>query len=135
MSETFLERLPCKLTDGEVARKADELAHELSKLNEIEAKKKEATATFSAAIKQTNTRIHELGDTVRTKSEYRQIECVEQRAFEQNLINIKRRDTGDVVRTRAMTAKERQEELGFGFTPELDADDDGVIEESESAPH
>jgi hypothetical protein len=129
--EPGFERLPCKLTDIELKSRGLELGHKLSELNDLEAKKKAAASTFSSAIKEVNAKIHELGETQRTGTEYRQVEVREERAFESNLIKIVRRDTGEQVRTRAMTGEERQEELFAGHTRNPD-DDESDLDELDS---
>lgn len=107
----LVERLPCRLSAGEKERKADELTRELDQLAELKARKADATRLYGAEIKAADKRVYELSLQVRTGIEHRAVRVAERRLFERNLVEIFRVDTGEIVRTRALEAGERQEEL------------------------
>lgn len=122
MSNTF-EKLPVQLSDEEVRLRGEELA---AKRKEWEAVKAEAKAAAQAAksqLDELDTDISELARVVRARTEWRDVEVIEQRDFDRGLVETIRTDTGEVVRSRAMTGGERQITLlGAGARREGDED-------------
>lgn len=119
-----IETLPVKLTESEVAVRADELAEKVKALSD---EREGAKATASAAkerIAEIETEVRELAYTVRNKTENRHVECREIRNEERRTMDIVRVDTGETVRYRAMTMNE----LTRPLFPVAELDGDGSTE-------
>lgn len=123
-SESFAERLSCRLTAQETLRKGAELVETMADKGLLELEIKEQTSTLKAQVKKLSQRSDALALEIRTGEEYRQVECTERRDFRNNLVDVVRMDTGEVVRSRPMTAGERQEQIDFA-RHEVDNDNDG----------
>lgn len=110
--------MPCQLTEDEKAIRSSELAAATRDFfdarERMDAAKQEFKATretlqdvIDAAM--SNTR--KLGNIVRTGHEERAVKCDDIVASKRGMVDRVRRDTGEVVGTRAMTEAERQRAL------------------------
>lgn len=124
----IFQRLPCALSEAEKALRADELAREVKRHGEIELAKKAAAEAHAKELKESDRRIGELAEQVRTGVEPREVECQEVVRFARNLVETIRLDTGEVVSSRAMRPEERQEAIDFG-------DEAGDAEDLKSRTH
>lgn len=114
MSEQIIVRqLPCVMTAAEKALKANELVAVLGTISDLEEEKKAATASLTARIKEEKKKGGELAQEVRTGKEVRPIQCYERFRYEADMVELVRDDTAEVVSTRAMDPRDRQEKLGY----------------------
>lgn len=109
--------LPCDLQQEEYETKSHDLA---GLCQEINAKK--AAASFAAKqakeeIEKMEERRQRLAEIVRSKQEYRSVECVERFDYVDRLARTVRLDTGETVKTRAMELHEYQEQMDLHATP------------------
>ena len=102
------EHLPCKLTDDEVAAEARRLATVTTELFDKEEAKKAAASGYADEIKQlkANQKVH--ADHVRTRTAWRFVECVEMYNGDSRMVELIRRDTGEIVTKRPATDADRQ---------------------------
>jgi hypothetical protein len=130
----FVERLPCKLSDDELALKSRELAHAVNKRDSLTLEKSLAAQRFAKDLKECERRIGDLAEEVRNGVEYRHIKVIERKNFERNVVEIIRTDTHEPCGQRAMRGDERQADmfpkaepqlaLGDELGPDDEADDD-----------
>jgi hypothetical protein len=99
------------LTDGEVASRKDELVAVDSEIDDLEDQRKAAAQEFKGKLEPRRDRRRELIHAIETGRETLEVECVEAWDYRRNVVEIKRRDTGEVVEERAMDGDERQEDL------------------------
>lgn len=103
--------LPCPLTDAEVAYRADKLANLVREMHAMEAEKRAEAQRFKTAIEEHDAAIEALATQVRTRTEYRTVECQEQ--LRGSLVDTVRCDTGEIVERRPASKGELQQSL-FG---------------------
>lgn len=108
---SFTERMPCKLTDAELVDRGGKLADAYAEADALEAERKNTNDGFKAKIELVEQRVRDLAGTLRTKQETREVELLEEYDYRTFSVRVKRADTGEMVRERAMTKNERQEEL------------------------
>lgn len=108
MQRTEVRHLPVKLHQSEVLVKAKQAAEGLSKLKGLEDDKAEATKDYAEQIKKKRRELDLLAHEVSTGTEVRPVECdlVPRRVDE--MIDVVRPDTGEVVSSRPMTQSERE---------------------------
>lgn len=111
MQSGFVEKLPCDLTRDEKLKKAEEMAEQLKARAELELTAKASADEFKQKLKQLDRTIGDRAEEVRTGLEYRQVECTERGRYRDNIVDVIRIDTGEVVRSRPMTVNERQDSL------------------------
>lgn len=116
--QIIVKDLPCVMTAAEKALKSDQLVAVLGTINDLEEEKKAATAELGAKLKSEKKRGGFLAHEVRTGKEVRPIECVERNRYEDDLVDLIRNDTGEVVQTRAMDPRDRQAHMDLGRTDE-----------------
>ena len=108
---TTIEQCKYQFSKIELIEIAEILARKLSEAETKEAEKKDVASQFATQIKTLQNEMSALAACVRNKYEYRGIECDVLLDYKNNAVNYVRQDTGETVRTRVMTATERQEEL------------------------
>jgi hypothetical protein len=111
--DVFWEQHPVDLTPKEKLLKSEMLAEELHQLDQLDLKKKLFMDDWKASVAEHETKRDELARHVRTGKEYRDVECFESPQYEDSTVEIIRRDTGEVVRKRAMRPDERQQKMPF----------------------
>lgn len=116
----FVEQLPCRLRESEKLLKSEELAEQLRQREIVEAEKKEANDAFKARLSEADRQVQRLAHEIRTGEEYRAVQCTEIGRWSENVVDIVRSDTGEVVRSRPMAAGERQALLELGDEPAND---------------
>lgn len=109
--DTWTEAFPVVLTPEELATNAALMTQTALEIEELEAEKKVRTADIKGKIDGKKARFRELVRIQKSGQEEREVELFEEFVFAQNSVNIRRVDTNEVVRSRAMYASERQEAL------------------------
>lgn len=103
--------LSCNLTDDERLAKGQEAARALERYDELEQEKKDQTRAIADEMKGLRAATKKLARQLRDGKEVRPVECAEDLEFRTGTVRIIRKDTGEVVETRPMTAKERTPSL------------------------
>ena len=111
METTLIEDLPVELTEPELLAKANASAELWRKGALLEEEKKRITADYKTRIDGIKDEIALLSDQIRSRKELRPVECFERRRPDEMMIDVIRKDSYTVVRSREMTAQERQEKL------------------------
>jgi hypothetical protein len=106
-----LEKLPCILSASERARKADELAREVSHHGALELEKSLTAKALGEKLKESDRKIRDLAESIRNGSELREVKCTTVKDFEHNVVHTRRLDTKEIVSSRPMQAGERQQEM------------------------
>lgn len=101
-----IETLPVKLTESEVAVRADELAERVKAFADEKEGAKEMAAAAKERLATIEGEVRRLASVVRNKTEHRPVECREIRNEERRTMDLVRVDTGETVRYRAMTMHE-----------------------------
>lgn len=104
----FTEQLPCALTDSDLAQIARAIGGKRHEIQDLEAKKRQATDHYKALIDGAQAKADELAEAARAGVEQREVLCVEAFVWRSGKVVVRRDDTGEVVRERAMTVEERQ---------------------------
>lgn len=128
---SFTERMPCKLTDQDLLRIGKEAAAAEIEIGTLEDERKNANDGYKAKIALAEQRRSELLATIRTETEVRDVECIEEFVFATNTVRVTRVDTGAVVRQRAMSRSERQLTLDEVTAPTSEDDDSEEDEEED----
>jgi hypothetical protein len=110
----FTEKMACKLSNEDILVIADQIEKADAEACALEDDRKATNDTFKAKIALAEQRRADLIAKVRSKTEMRDVELVEEFLFSTNTVRISRADTKALVRERAMTRAERQEELPLG---------------------
>lgn len=111
--------LACRMNQDEINDKAQELARRCQELNDEKERKKDAAASYAAAIKSLETIVSNLSRCVATGEEWREVDILEWYDHERGYVYVKRLDTGAVIEERPMTAKEMLMPLRLDDRPEL----------------
>jgi hypothetical protein len=114
MQSDFVEKLPCELTREETLAKGAEMALMIKQHGEVELEAKETADTFKKQFKRLDRTISERAEEVRTGVEHRLVPCTERGRYRENMVDVVRLDTGEIVRSRPMTESEKQQALPFG---------------------
>lgn len=140
--ETIKEYLKYEFTPAELAEIAEDMAKAAEEMDAAEARKKSVTAQVKAEYEKAAAEHKEHYQKYRNRGEYRNIKC--EKLFDdiKGTVTITRLDTGEVVKQRAMTSSERQQELDLGGResgidrePDVDETDaDADVIDAEFAP-
>jgi seryl-tRNA synthetase len=106
--EITTQILHCRLSTDELLKYSDQLSCEVNEVASLQAKKAAAASDYKAKIEAKEEIITDLARKVRTKEEDREVECEIVKDWEHKCVRTTRRDTGEVVGERAMTAEEMQ---------------------------
>ena len=109
--------LTCDLTEDEILVKGKELAKKLAELDGIEDEKSTAVAEFNRRLKEAAAFTAKLVVQIESRSEVRDVACVEQFNDAEDEVKTIRKDTGEQVSVRAMYDYEHQQEMKLE-TPE-----------------
>jgi hypothetical protein len=110
-TEVIKDVLPVKLTDVERMQCADALANALQSVTDAKNKKKSIVKNLDREIAEIEQEAVELRDAVATGREYREVIVHRVLDYEKAIVTETRTDTGEVLRSRAMTDEERQATL------------------------
>lgn len=103
---TIYRALPTRLSPEERDDRARELARQVREKGRVESAAKESASEFKEQIKAIDKAIFRLSEAANNGVEERDVECHEVLAG--NQVTVFRRDTGEVVETRAATKQEMQ---------------------------
>jgi hypothetical protein len=95
----------------ELAEIADAMAKSAGEMDAAEAKKKSVTAQVKAEFEAASAEHQKNARLYRDKFDYRNIDCEMLMDHVTGRVTVFRLDTGELVKSRAMTAEERQQEL------------------------
>lgn len=108
--------LPCDLTPEERDARVDSLV-ELHKRKEATIKKRsEITSKLNGEVKEIDSEIATLTDTISTRRENREVRCRVEKDFEAGTIDTIREDTGDCIDSRRLREEERQTAIPGALT-------------------
>lgn len=119
--DRFEEALPVKIDASVADERARTLASIVHDHDALLDRKREVNAQFREKISFYRERMKELSESVQACTELRPVTCIERLNTRQNAVEVVRLDTGEIVRSRAATAEDRQEEIP-GFEDEADED-------------
>jgi hypothetical protein len=109
----------------ELAEIADAMAKSAGEMDAAEAKKKSVTAQVKAEFEAASADHQKNARLYRDKFDYRNIDCEMLLDHFTGRVTVFRLDTGELVKSRAMTAEERQQELELQpREPEIDRESD-----------
>ena len=111
--KVFTRHLICKLTESEWTARAGECAKSVGDLAEEEKRQADQKAQMKATLTDIERRVSELSTAVIRREEYRDVECIEEIALDENRVLTVRTDTGEVLGRRPLTDEERQEPIKF----------------------
>lgn len=110
--------LPVKLTEVELALRAQELATAEGVMDDAERRleqfieaSKETKKGIENEITDARGKVHHLAGVVRDRKEFRAVPIMEEPDYEKGAIDTYRTDTNEIVATRGMTHEERQRSL------------------------
>lgn len=109
-----IEDLPVPLTQAEILLKSKEHAKLSMDRAELEERKKLAAADFKNKIDSLEDRIYALVKEVHTGIELRPIECYDVPNYKDEMVETKRSDSHETIRSRPMHPTERQLALEVG---------------------
>jgi len=133
--------LPVQLTEDELRSKGQQQAAAMIEFSALESEKRDITADLGARLKAKRRELDRLAVEVRTGVESRAVECHLVPVWASHTVVTMRRDTGEQVETRPMSAAERQLELravsGEGARLSLvdDEDDELDADNDNDEPH
>lgn len=111
MSKMETRSLPVKLSVDEYTARADELARQIGKFDEVESLRKSNQSDFKSQLELIEGKIKALSRVVRDRTEYREIRVFDQRNDVALTMDVIRDDTGEVVESRPLTKEELQPNL------------------------
>lgn len=107
--------LPVKLSKVEIDLKVRELALAHHEYRDVEAEKKKRTRDLTARLKDLRAAQDRLSEEIVNEQEDRLVDCDETADLEARLWQTSRRDTGEIIETRPMTADEVNEQRQMAF--------------------
>lgn len=123
--EQKTRELPVQLSEEELKIKGEELAKMIESHTATETEKKRVVKDYSDRLKESSEQIRKTARIVQTGKEDREVLIKHEYLPSKNLCRIYREDTGDLVESRSMTAKEYQLEF-------FDDEEDVILEEKET---
>jgi hypothetical protein len=119
---TFRHPVKMPLTEREVIAYADEFAALDAQLSEATLKHEGEKAAFKAISKSIGEDQERILNLIRVKEEMKQVECLKEYDYFEQIVIIKRADNGETVTTRKMSPDEMNRELPFSES--LDSEDE-----------
>ncbi len=120
--QKYSERLKCELTAQEISEAAKSLAQANQRLSRLEDEKKQVDSQLKADMSVCEAEINRLSGWICTGSEFREVECIWMLDYpETDKKTLIRKDTGEEVRTVAMTDEDRQMSLDLMTRAEEEA--------------
>lgn len=110
---TITEILPVPLTDAEYKEFGILVSRANQEIAQAEDELKSVKSQYKSRIDSAEARRNEYAAIINAGHQRKQVECHLVKDFQENTITLIRLDTGDVVRTRTMTAAEKQRGLDF----------------------
>jgi hypothetical protein len=109
--KTITRNVPCHLSDMELLTRADELSVVVQEITAEEGRQVDVKAQMKARLTELDARKSRLAITIGRKEEYRDVPCDLFANVERGIVEVVRRDTAEVVESRAMSDDERQKAL------------------------
>jgi len=106
-----IRSLSCPLSDEDLKLRAHKLASAVKKYDEVESEKKAHAERFGSELKTIGEEINQLATVVKSRSEFRPVECVWKEDHKTSMMRLIRTDTNTEIDSRAMTASEKQVKL------------------------
>jgi len=107
-SDVFEEPLECQLSAAEVLQRGRAAARVAHAIDQLEAEHARVKKAHKVEVGGKQAELAELQREVRTGKTTRPVRCVEQADYEDGMMNVVRIDTGEAVRSRPLSEKERQ---------------------------
>lgn len=107
----IVRKLKVGLNEEELVQRGDKAARLVGERREKNEQRKLTARTLKAEVDGLDQMIAELSEVVRNRAEWREVECEERRNDAELRFEIVRKDTGEVVETRAYTPDDRQGKL------------------------
>lgn len=133
MDLTCIRTLACDLTDDEVNDYAREVADLCLQVSDLEAEKASHAKHIKGRIDGLSADISDLSRKVKRRKEDRDVDCVWVYDWTNNVKQLERTDTREIIETRPIEQWERQQKLPAENTPEEGAGD-GEDEEPADDP-
>lgn len=102
-----------QLPQDEFDQRAADLAAAIMEIDSLVLEKKAIASEFKGRIEEAQGRQNRLTGIVSKRSEIRDVGCEQRINPEAKIVEIIRMDTGEIVDTRSLTAKDIQDELDF----------------------
>lgn len=137
---SIIRSVPVKLTNEEQRQRGTALAGLEKQLAKVKDEKKIAVAGFNTSIKALEGEISDAALVVRSKEEFRNVRCYEEKDYKNSVVRLFREDTNGKVEERAMLEHEHQVDLTEANVEQgaldLDGDpgEDGEQPEPEGEP-
>jgi hypothetical protein len=108
--EKFTRKLPCKLAPRQLDEKRERVVEALTEIKRKEEELAALSAPIRGRMKELKTEVELLRRQAHEGTEDRDVQCVEEINFRDDVVRIRRIDTPgrDVVETRELTPEERQ---------------------------
>lgn len=107
--DTFGHLINVELDAAELARKAEQHVEICNEIERIEQRKSEALGDFNKELKDKRKEESDLRKVINSKSLKIEVLCYPERDDRRGMMLTRRKDTGEVVDERALTAEERNE--------------------------
>lgn len=101
-------QLEAQLTESEVVELSREHCRVLSEIGSLQMRKRAMDKEFNAQIDEASDKAVGMQRTIVTGTELREVDVHEVLDYRTGLVTVIRRDTGEVIESREMTAEERQ---------------------------
>jgi predicted molibdopterin-dependent oxidoreductase YjgC len=105
------KKLPVKLNDDEMLERGKMLVENMRKTAVAEEERDKENKKRKGDIALLEGVTARIAETVRSGSEYREVECELRKDYERGTVATFRDDTGEQIDQRPMTAEERQEDM------------------------
>ena len=125
----YKRELTVALTKDETADRAKRMSHKLAERDIKEQVIKEETKRQKTVLKDMETEVRRLSNSVRDGAELRTVQCERRCNYTTGRVSDVRVDTGEILSERDMTEDERQKDLPFD---DLDSAFDGDADEDTS---
>ena len=103
--------LKVPLTNEQRTEMSDQIAQAVEEVAEGQNELKFVSTEIKARIQSSEAKLRELANKIRAGYEMKPVDCVQTMDYSNGSVIVHRRDTGERVSERAMTAEERQPEL------------------------
>lgn len=113
----IVRNLPCSLTRDELLDRADELSSTVQQIAVEEDRASNIKSQLKASMAELEARSSNLAAIVRSREEYRDIECRQTLDAEHGMVSVWRVDTGAEVERRKATPAELQQALPLETVP------------------
>lgn len=111
--EVFQHPVEVPLTERELLVYADEIAQLDTEAAEIEQRHDKEKGQFKADMKKIEGRQTTVFNRLRTKKEFKDIECYNDFNYFEGMCDVRRVDNNEVVKSRRMTVEEYKADLPF----------------------